>query len=425
MRAIYSGWDWEHNIEHRAWREALRIINEGTVEGLSQSRHTSHSESFLAEMRHANEVFSAFKVTSMSERLAARLYTSDGSLKSFNQWREDVRGITSHYCRAWLQTEYDTAIIRAHQAADWQGFETNKDVMPNLRWMPTTSPNPESGHRAFWERKLTLPVDDPFWNKHRPGDRYNCKCSLQATDEPVVPYEEDPDLPKPQPPHKGLENNPGKDGRIFSDKHPYYPPNCGACTFYKSSRDAKNWLEKLFQNRKKDCHNCPYVNRVIDLAKIAEGEIYVPDKGYGKRLQISTKADPNDLKDNKRVAKALLDSFPDMVVKIRPHVRVDFHKNPELEINSLIADNKKIQGFGGVSNGFRKAIEQGCNAVVIDLDASIKRLDIEKLSKAISDRKADFKEKRILECYVVYKGKAAKVVSHDRNEIREVLSRLK
>lgn len=221
----------------------------------------------------------------MSERLAARLYTSDGTLKDFSQWREDVRSITSHYCRAWLQTEYDTAIIRAHQAADWQGFETNKDVMPNLRWMPTTSPNPESGHRAFWERKLTLPVDDPFWNKHRPGDRYNCKCSLQATDEPVVPYEEDPDLPKPQPPHKGLENNPGKDGRIFSDKHPYYPPNCGACTFYKSSRDAKNWLEKLFQNRKKDCHNCPYVNKAIDKAKEAPRFALTEEqKAYRKEL---------------------------------------------------------------------------------------------------------------------------------------------
>ena len=85
---------------------------------------------------------------------------------------------------AWLQTEYDTAVIRAHAAADWQEFERNKDIFPNLRWMPTTSPEPESTHAAYWRMKLTLPVDDPFWVYHHPGDRWNCKCSLEATDEP-------------------------------------------------------------------------------------------------------------------------------------------------------------------------------------------------------------------------------------------------
>lgn len=87
----------------------------------------------------------------------------------------------SHQTRTWLQTEYNTAIARAHFAADWQEFERNKDVMPNLRWMPTTSPNPETTHRRFWEKKLTLPVDHPSWVSNHPGNRWNCSCMLQAT----------------------------------------------------------------------------------------------------------------------------------------------------------------------------------------------------------------------------------------------------
>lgn len=424
LRQIYGGFDVEHNIEHRAWREILDTLNEGTVEGLAQSTNQTPQEAFLAEIRHSNEVFAAFKVSSMSQKLAEQLLDDKGTLKSFSQWKQDVASITTHYIGAWLQTEYDTAVIRAHQAADWQDFINNEDVMPNLRWMPTTSPNPEGGHRAFWERKLTLPVSDPFWDEHRPGDRYNCKCSLEATDDPIEPYVVDPSLPTPQPPHKGLENNPGKDGRLFSDKHPYFPESCSKCSFYKP-QGAKALLSRIFAGRKKDCHNCPYINKAIDLAKIEEGKVYVPDKEYGERLLISIKADTNDLQDNIRVAKALLDSFPEMIVKIRPHIRIKGVPNPELEINDLIADNKKIEGFGGVSNGFRKAIEQECKAVVIDLDASLKRLDIEKLSKAIADRKIDFKEKKILECYVVYNGKSVKIVTHDRNKIREILSRIK
>ena len=48
---------------------------------------------------------------------------------------------------------------------------------------------------------------------------WNCKCSLEATDEPV----NRPDDLEPTLPQRGLENNPGKDGPTFSDNHLYFP----------------------------------------------------------------------------------------------------------------------------------------------------------------------------------------------------------
>ena len=96
--------------------------------------------------------------------------------------------------------------------------------------------------------KLTLPVDDPFWNEHHPGDRWNCKCSLEATDEPV----NRPDGMEPTQPQRGLENNPGKDGHTFSDKHPYFPRDCSRCFAYKKG-SFSNRLKALFLNREKDC----------------------------------------------------------------------------------------------------------------------------------------------------------------------------
>ena len=108
-----------------------------------------------------------------------------GQLKSFDRWKLDIKGMTDHYVHSWLQTEYDTAVIRAHQAADWKHFIDEADVLPNVRWMPTTSITPDPLHQHYWEKRLTLPVNHPFWQEHRPGDRWNCKCSLQQTDEPV------------------------------------------------------------------------------------------------------------------------------------------------------------------------------------------------------------------------------------------------
>ena len=252
------------------WREVLRVLNEATVSGLLQSSVPTHRDSFLAALRHSNEVFAAFKVHSMSERMAARLLNPDGTLKPFRQWADDVKSISSHYVGAWLRTEYDTALIRAHNAADWQQFLRDADVMPNLRWMPTTSPTPESSHRAFWERKLTLPVSDPFWDEHHPGDRWNCKCSLEQTDDPPTPElkaEFAGEVPQP-----GLTNNPGKDGHTFSQDHPYFPKSCSSCPFNKG---MKNRLMKVFRNEEKHCYDCSKINRAIQQPGVATAKSLV------------------------------------------------------------------------------------------------------------------------------------------------------
>ena len=270
LRAIYNGFDTSRAVEPTMWREVLRVLNEATVSGLLQSSVPTHRDSFLAALRHSNEVFAAFKVHSMSERMAARLLNPDGTLKPFRQWADDVKSISSHYVGAWLRTEYDTALIRAHNAADWQQFLRDADVMPNLRWMPTTSPTPESSHRAFWERKLTLPVSDPFWNEHHPGDRWNCKCSLEQTDDPPTPElkaEFAGEVPQP-----GLTNNPGKDGHTFSQDHPYFPKSCSSCPFNKG---MKNRLMKVFRNEEKHCYNCSKINRAIQQPGVATAKSLV------------------------------------------------------------------------------------------------------------------------------------------------------
>ena len=223
LRAIYNkDINVRTEIEKYIFEETLRRFNEATAQGLAESKDPAIiTDRFLYELRTNNAVFSAFKTHRMQNDVAAQLIDPiTGRLKSFDQWKRDVKGITDHYCTQWLQTEYDTAVIRAHQAADWKHFLDEADVLPNIRWMPTTSIMPDPLHQHYWEKRLTLPVNHPFWQEHRPGDRWNCKCSLQQTDEPLNAEALDgytPPLPMP-----GLDNNPANDGKLFSDTHPYY-----------------------------------------------------------------------------------------------------------------------------------------------------------------------------------------------------------
>ena len=220
------------DLSPELFRAILRRFNEATAQSMAAADVPDLDDDFRQALRHSNEVFSAFKVHRMQSDMARLLTDSNGDLKPFNQWANDVLPIASHQCGAWLRTEYDTAVLRAHQAADWQQFVREADVLPNLKWMPSTSPNPGADHQLFWN--TVRPINDPFWNEHRPGDRWNCKCSLASTDEPCTATPMGDKHSTPQP---GLDTNPGTDKATFSQSHPYFPKSCASCPFNKGLKN--------------------------------------------------------------------------------------------------------------------------------------------------------------------------------------------
>lgn len=204
------------DIEQNLFHEFCKIYNRAADKGFSQATATPDDD-FRAAIRHNNAVFAAFKTHRLQNDVAQQLLDSNGNLKPFEQWKNDVQSITSHQCERWLRSEYDTAVLRARQAANWQQFRREADVLPNLEWVPSTSPNPGADHLPFWN--TILPIDHPFWSQHRPGDRWNCKCDLRNTDLPPTAV---PDgSPSGSAPQPGLDNNPGNDAKLFADSHPY------------------------------------------------------------------------------------------------------------------------------------------------------------------------------------------------------------
>lgn len=144
--------------------------------------------------------------------------------------------------------------------------------------MPTSSADPREAHAVFWRDALTLPVDDPFWDEHRPGDLWNCKCWLKQTDAPATPGKDIPkgkDVPKPA---KGLEQNPGKTAEMFSSKQPHYP-------------DPKTciWL-KLYGGKSKN-HRKGIVNsstcdgKCNECALLAKWRFKQDKKAYSKQIK--------------------------------------------------------------------------------------------------------------------------------------------
>lgn len=204
-----------------------KAIDDGIIN--SANADIDDEQDWIDALKHSADVFSLHRTANQCALLVESMVDSDGNLKSFEQFKKDTQSINNHYNKAWLRTEYDTAVLRAQMGADWKMFQRDADMLPNLRWMPTTSVSPRDEHKVFWSQGLTLPIDDKFWNKHRPGDQWNCKCWLEQTDaEPTAP-EDMPDSADMPEPKAGLRGNPAKTKQIFSQDHPHFPNKCATC----------------------------------------------------------------------------------------------------------------------------------------------------------------------------------------------------
>ena len=387
-------------IEPNLYKGTSKTYRKAVDEGFGTVKWGEPDYDFLHALKHNTDVLAAFKTHRQQNDIAALLLDDDGKLKPFSQFRQDVEGVIGKYNRDWLTTEYNTAVIRARHAARWKDFERDAALYPNLKWLETTSPNPDLIVHDHFKNRIWALID-PFWKRHYPGDRWNCKCGLTNTDEPVTDnrdvYQED--VFKEKQPDAGIDSNAGLTGEIFTQTHPYIK---------EAHKGAEQAVKKLDEMMK---------------------EGFRPDTVFATRLQIHQQADPTEVEENIATARILLRNFETMHIRVAEHLLLPNHKNPEYVINGWVADAKRIEGYKGVVAGFKKAIKQGCQVVVIDLNKHMARreLSVSELAKYIHWRMADFEQETIKECYIVFGDKAVVVTKEQssREAIKEVIEKLR
>lgn len=305
-------------------------------------------------------------------------------------------------------------------AAKWEDFMQDGDRY-NLQYRTQRDKRVRPAHAAL--DRVTLPITDPFWQDYFPPNGWNCRCTVvQVLKEkyPVTPHDEAMTLGEEATAGdtRGIFHfNPGIEQKAFPDYNPYTIKRCRDCDI------AKGNLTLAYIPDNELCAAC----KLIRACEIKNG--CKEDSIFGKRLLISNNADQTEVQENIRAARSLLNSFSDMTIKVREHILADGKHNPEYIINDLIADRKGIKSPKGISAGFRKAIKQGCEAVVIDLDMNMneKPLAIGAIARYIEWRHTDFENGIIKECYIIYKGKAIRINdSHvGREAIAEEIKKLR
>ena len=209
-------------------RPIRRLISETAGVYLQALDDKSIQYEIPAEMRQSLEqdifVFSGFKTYHQLKEASELLRDSQGRVKSFNQFWQDVSAIRNKYNRNWLHAEYNFAVSSAQMASHWAEYQQDEE-MTNLQYRTALDDKVRPEHAAL--EGVTLPMSDPFWDTAFPPNGWNCRCH-------VIPVlKEDFPLSNSQRAQDAFDDmtqgkasifryNPGKEGVIFPPHHPYY-----------------------------------------------------------------------------------------------------------------------------------------------------------------------------------------------------------
>lgn len=169
---------------------------------------------FFQNLKYNTAVFDAFKCNREIKEAYKLLTWEDGTAKTWEEFKRDAMRVCEKYNQRWLQTEFNLAHAAAKAARRWQGYERNAGLYPNLRYIAVQDERTRISHAEL--DGYVIPIGHPFWDKYYPPNGWNCRCSVQPTDDTVR-------LPPYVPPIPEMfQTNPGKTAQVFDTSHPYY-----------------------------------------------------------------------------------------------------------------------------------------------------------------------------------------------------------
>lgn len=192
---------------------------------------------FIARLSNGLWEFSGFKTKAQLLEAKELLLDDKGELKAWNKFRDDILDIHESYNVNYLRAEYDHVISASQAAATWKQHEENADIV-YLQYRTAGDERVRQSHKGL--DKITLPVDDTFWDKFYPPNGWGCRCYVkevlktryepsdskkanEAGEASMVVTNSKGEANKEATEKAALfKFNPGKSERLFPEGHPYF-----------------------------------------------------------------------------------------------------------------------------------------------------------------------------------------------------------
>lgn len=135
--------------------------------------------------------------------------------ESLNSWRKKVAlgEVNIDLPRHHMNTIYRTNMQAAYSRGQYQRQASRADILPMLMYDAVNDNRTRPEHSAL--DGYIAPIDDPFWETHRPPNGFNCRCNtiqLSNSQARARGYNPD-DAPPVGGPDKGWDYDPGRSFR--------------------------------------------------------------------------------------------------------------------------------------------------------------------------------------------------------------------
>lgn len=164
--------------------ELFRFFASGFVRALSEGQgrkvsltdfvYGAHDDVFITAMETNVFHFSAAKTLAELQELNNLFRESRG----FEEFYGKAVQVTDVFNKTWQQTEYDTAVLTAESASNYQRLIKQKKLFPYWEYKTTGDNRVRPEHRKL--DGLILPADDPRWDKIFPPNGWKCRCYVVA-----------------------------------------------------------------------------------------------------------------------------------------------------------------------------------------------------------------------------------------------------
>lgn len=308
--------------------------------------------SLIAYLRSNISAFSGAKSLTMQQEMTKLILDADGKVKSFSQFKRDLKPLYGTFNQAYLQAEYNQAIASAQMASKWADMWQNRELFPNLKYVTAGDARVRPAHRLL--DGIILPIESLFWDIFYPPNGWNCRCTVvQMPDTAALSEEKEAmALGKEIKQPDYFAQNVGKTGIIWNNEMPYF--NAGDPNIFSAIKNyGMKPVEKIYIDPGKlpaFAGGKPSLSRegsVGVLTDVLQNKIFFPDKFKSDFMSDAKNVleKPDEIwsvKNKNKIAQHYIKYYQDgpLVLKVNPNLKDGTIKAVSLEINN---DAEKIR----------------------------------------------------------------------------------
>lgn len=232
-------------------------------------------------------VFSGLKTHKQLTQARSLLKDDKGNIRPYQQFEQEITKLNNTYNKLYLEAEYEFAVQSAQSADQWSNL--NSDTSRYwLQYRTAQDERVRESHQML--NGITLPKNDPFWDKYYPPNGWRCRCvavevlarnnTLSESNEAQKKGEQATTAIDKNGKNK-LEMfrfNPGKQQKLFPPKNSYMPKGCGSNLsisdpVFLTLNDEACRAKKIIEEKAKKEFSVARKAKDIELSKWFEKEL--------------------------------------------------------------------------------------------------------------------------------------------------------